>query len=195
MRLPFNISAREKRFLVIGVVVASLIIIYRLFAWYGDVTGEVRDLTDAKLMMLEKQMTNISEMQGLQDDLQDFRNEAAMQKKALLRGDKPPVAAAELQNLIKGMISSLNIEMRSERTIGTVDAGHYIGIPVEIGFITDTGKLKSLLYKIRTSSLLLNVSELKIRVTNLNNPETTYVTVVITGYIRKTSEEGRSERG
>jgi hypothetical protein len=195
MRLPFNISEREKRFLAIGAILASLIIVYRLFAWYGDLTGEVRDLTDAKLMMLEKQLKNISEMEGLQKDLQSFRREAARQEKALLKGDKPPVAAAELQNLLKGMISSLDIDMRSERTLGTVDIGRYLGIPVEIGFITDTGKLKSFLYKIRRSSLLLNVRELKVRVTNLSNPDNTYVTVVITGYIRKSSEEGRSEKG
>jgi hypothetical protein len=195
MKLPFNINAREKVVLLLGAVLASFIIIYWLFAWYGDLTGDVSDLADAKLMMLEKQMVNISEMQSLQDDMQGFRNEASRQEKALLKGDKPPVAAAELQGLLKDMISSLNIEMRSERTLGTVDVGHYIGIPVEIGFISDTGKLKSFLYKLRGSSLLLNVSVLKVRVTNLNNPESTYVTVVITGYIRKTPEEGRTERG
>jgi hypothetical protein len=195
MKLPFNINAREKVVLLLGAVLASLIIIYWLFAWYGDLTGDVSDLADAKLMMLEKQMVNISEMKSLQDDMQGFRNEASRQENALLKGDKPPVAAAELQSLLKDMISSLNIEMRSERTLGTIDVVHYIGIPVEIGFISDTGKLKSFLYKLRGSPLLLNVSELKVRVTNLSNPESTYVTVVITGYIRKTPEEGRAERG
>jgi hypothetical protein len=195
MKLPFNINAREKVVLLLGAVLASFIIIYWLFAWYGDLTGDVSDLADAKLMMLEKQMVNISEMQSLQDDMQGFRNEASRQEKALLKGDKPPVAAAELQSLLKNMISSLDIDMRAERTLGIVDVGHYIGIPVEIGFISDTGKLKSFLYKLRGSSLLLNVSVLKVRVTNLNNPKSTYVTVVITGYIRKTPEEGRAERG
>lgn len=195
MDLPFKVDSRERKFLVIGAILASLIIIYRLTAWYGDINTEIRGLTDAKMMMLEKQLNNLSEMERLQEGLESFRKGALKHEKALLKGDKPPVAAAELQSILKEMISSLEIEMRSERALSPVEAGYYLGVPVEIGFVTDTAKLKSLLYKLRRSALLLNVTELKTRVTNLNNPLDTYITLTTTGFIKNPSYEGTAKKG
>ncbi len=195
MKLPFKINDRERRVLVIGAVIAALILIYRVSGWYGDINNDVRDLTEAKTMMLQKQQRNISEIDLLASKLEKFRTNAVKQNRALLKGDKPPVAAAELQSIVKGMLSDLNVEMRSERTLSTKDMGYYLGVPVEIGFISDTEKLKSLLYRLKRYSLLLHVSELKVRVTNINNPVNTYVTLVITGFIKKPSDGASAGKG
>lgn len=189
MNLPFRVSTREKRVLVIGTVLAALIIIYWVTGWYGDIKTEMADLTDAKQMMLQKQMKNLSEMGPLQEKLDRVRQSASTEQKSLLNGDKPPVAAAELQSTLKDILSSQQIEMKSERTLAAVDAGYYLGVPVEIGFISDTEKLKGFLYRLRVSALLLNVTDLKARVTNANNPEDTYITLVITGFIKKPADE------
>lgn len=190
MNLPFRVSAREKRVIVIGTILAALILIYWISGWYGDTKTEMADLTDAKQMMLEKQMKNLSDMGQLQEKLDRIKQSASTGQKSLLNGDKPPVAAAELQSILKDMLSSQLIEMKSERTLAAVDAGYYLGVPVEIGFISNTEKLKGFLYRIRVSALLLNVTDLKVRVTNANNPEDVYVTAVITGFIRKPADEG-----
>ncbi|MBI4826873.1 MAG: hypothetical protein HY807_10725 [Nitrospirae bacterium] len=190
MNLPFRVSAREKRVIVTGTILAVLIIIYWISGWYGDTRTEMAELTDAKQMMLEKQMKNLSDMGILQEKLDRIKQSASTEQKSLLNGDKPPVAAAELQSILKDTLSSQLIEMKSERTLAAVDAGYYLGVPVEIGFISDTEKLKGFLYRIRVSALLLNITDLKVRVTNANNPQDVYVTAVITGFIRKPADEG-----
>ncbi|MDO8282404.1 MAG: GspMb/PilO family protein [Thermodesulfovibrionia bacterium] len=189
MNLPFRVSAREKRVFITGTVLAVLIIIYWITGWYGDIKTEMADLTDAKQMMLQKQMKNLSDMGLLQEKLDNIKQSASTGQKSLLNGNKPPVAAAELQSILKDMLTSLQIDMKSERTLAAVDAGYYLGVPVEIGFISDTEKLKGFLYRLRVSALLLNVTDLKARVTNANNPEDTYITLVITGFIKKPADE------
>jgi hypothetical protein len=195
MELPFKINLREKRFLVIGGVLVFLIILYRLAVWHDDISTGIKDVTDAKLIMLEKQSDNLSKMALLQEGLDSLRKGALNQDKSLLKGDKPPVAAAELQSILKGILSSLNIEIRSERTLTPVEAGFYLGVPVEIGLISDTAKLKGFLYRLKRSRVLLTVSELRVRVTNLTNPENSYVTLVITGFIKAPPDEETAKRG
>lgn len=194
MDLPFRVSAREKRFFAVGTVLAILIIIYWITGWYSDIRTEMTDLTDAKQIMLQKQMQNLSDLGPLQERLDSMKKSAATGQRSLLNGDKPPVAAAEIQSILKEMLSSLQIEMRSERTLASVDAGYYLGVPVEIGFVSDTEKLKGFLYRLRVSPLLLNVTDLKVRVTNANKPEDTFVTLVITGFIKKPLDEGTDKK-
>jgi hypothetical protein len=123
------------------------------------------------------------------------RQEIQKQEKAFLRGSKPPVAAAVLQRFLKEKAASLDIEVKLERTLSPVDSEVYLGIPVEIGFNASTEKLKELLYKVRASQYLLTVSELKIRVTNVSNPVDVYVTVVVTGFIKKSvAEKDKKEK-
>jgi len=69
--------------------------------------------------------------------------------------------------------------------LGPVENGLYLGVPVEIGFSASTAKLKDMLYRIKTSPLLLTVTKMKVRVTNIKNPVDVYATVVVKGFIKK----------
>ncbi|MBI4844596.1 MAG: hypothetical protein HY809_09815 [Nitrospirae bacterium] len=195
MKLPFNTSRREKKVLAIGAAIAFLIIAYRLAVWYGDVNSQLKELTDAKLMMLEKQMNNLSGMEDLKAGVERLREGSLKHENALLKGDKPPVAAAELQSILKDMASSLQIEVRSERAFASFESGYYLGIPVEIGFLAETGKLKDFLYRLRRSEYAFNITELKVRVTNPNKPVANDVSIVVTGYIRKPADESQADEG
>ena len=61
---------------------------------------------------------------------------------------------------------------------------------MEIGFTASTNKLKDLLYNLRKSPVFLTVSEIKIRVTRVNNPTSIYTTLVVTGFIKKPEDQG-----
>ena len=189
MKLPLTVNEREKKVLLIGGAVVMLIIMFHGFSTYSDFRENVIELVDAKRFMLEKQIQKLSEKDLIESQVGMVKQEIAKYEKFFLRGSKPPVAAAVLQKFLKENASSLNIEVKLERTLNPVDADAYLGIPVEIGFITSTDKLKELLYKLRTAPYLLTVSELKIRVTNPSDPVDIYTTVVVTGFIKKSPEE------
>ena len=185
MKLPFNVNEREMRFILAGGAAVLLIILFHSFSLYSDFRANVLELADAKRFVLEKQLQKLSEKDVIEARIAAVRQEIQKQEKVFLRGSKPPVAAAVLQRFLKEKASSLNIEVKLERTLSPVDSDVYLGIPVEIGFTASTEKLKELLYKFRAAPYLLTVSELKIRVTNVSNPRDVYVTVVVTGFIKK----------
>lgn len=184
IKLPFKANEREKKFLLAAGAAVLLIILFYGFSLYSDFRKNVFELSDAKRFVLEKQLQKLSEKDEIIALAKAVRQEIGKQEKAFLRGSKPPVAAAVLQRFLKEKASSLDIEVKLERTLNPVEAGVYLGIPIEIGFTASTERLKELLYKFRAAPFLLIISELKIRVTNVSNPRDIYATVVVTGFIK-----------
>ncbi len=194
MNLPFNINEREKNFLIIGAIAVILVIFYNLFSWYGDVKGNVKEVSDMKWFMLNKQLNKLSQKNVIEKRAETIVRELAIQEKAFLSGNKTPVAAAALQKFLKDSASSLKIDVKLERTLSPVETEFYLGIPVEIGFTASTGELKDLLYRINKSPLLLTISEMKIKVTNIRNPVDTYTTLIVTGFIKKPETKEQDEK-
>lgn len=180
-----KISKREKKFLLAGGIIALIIISYQLFLWYGDFRASIKEYSEGTRVKIERQIIKISEKEVLQSKRDAADAYLKELKKGLLPGDKPAVAQAELQRVLKEMAISSNIEIKLERPLTPVDMGLYAAVPVEIGFVATTAKLKSMLYKIKTSPFLLSVSEMKTNVTNINNPVDSYTTLVINGLIKK----------
>ena len=143
-------------------------------------------------------MDKISGEKAVEEKLEKSKAGIYVLEAMLLSGDKMPVAAAEVQRQLKGMAVSLGIEIKSEKTLDAIDTGTYIEIPVEIGFVSTTSKLKSMLYNIKSSPLLLTVPKMKIHITNLNDPSEIYTTLVVKGFMKKpetgadTGKEGKN---
>ena len=193
MKLPFKVNEREKRFLVFGGIAVILIIVFQFFTWYLDIKNEVKDVSDTRIFMLKKQLRKIADKDDINKRLEKIKNELKKGENAFLVGEKPPVAAAELQKFLKERAVSLNIDVKQERTLSAVDVGSYIGVPVEIGFSATTEKLKNLLVELRKSRLLLTVSEIKIKVNNVRNPGDVHATLTVTGFIRVDGNKNRKE--
>jgi hypothetical protein len=185
MNLPFKISQREKKFLLAGIIVVFLIVMFRGVSWYRDFRFSATEHIETKRITLEKQLNKILKEDEIRNNLQAVSTELNNLEKGLLMGDKPPVVAAEIQRILKSIAKPLRIDIKSERALNPVENGLYIGIPVEIGFTASTEKLKDMLYKIKTSRLILSVTTIKIRVTNVKNPEDVYTTLVVKGLIKK----------
>ena len=194
MNLPIKISQREKKFLLIGMIVVFLIIMYRGVLWYRDFRFSAAEHIETKQITLQKQSTKISEEVEIGNNLKAVSAELKNLEKGLLKGDKPPVAAAEVQRILKNIAESLTINIKSERALNPVENGSYIGIPVEIGFTASTAKLKDMLYKIKTSPLILTVTTVKIRVTNMRNPSDVYTTLIVKGLIKKTQSPEKDKK-
>lgn len=185
MNIFHKISVREKKFLLSGGVIVILILLYQFLTWYKDVRALINEHVETKQIALQRQLEKISSEKAVKERLEKSKAEIHVFEAGLLSGDKTPVAAAEVQRQLKGMAVSLGIEIKSEKTLDAIDAGTYIEIPVEIGFVSTTSKLKGMLYNIKSSPLLLTVPKMKIHVTNLNDPSEIYTTLVVKGFMKK----------
>jgi len=188
MELPLKVSDREKKFVIIGGIAVLFIVIYFIYGLYSDNKQLAFDYSDTRVMILQNQLNKIAKSEKLQKQLDDIERELEKQEKLFLKGNKAPVAAAELQKTLKDISSSLNIDIKLERALSTLKSDHYTGIPVEIGFTASNAKLNNLLAQLRKSAFLLVVSGMKVRVTNISKPEDINVTLVVTGFIRKPAD-------
>ena len=188
MELPLKVSDREKKFVIIGGIAVLFIVIYFIYGLYSDNKQLAFDYSDTRVMILQNQLNKIAKSEKLQKQLDDIERELEKQEKLFLKGNKAPVAAAELQKTLKNISSSLNIDIKLERALSTLKSDHYTGIPVEIGFTASNAKLNNLLAQLRKSAFLLVVSGMKVRVTNISKPEDINVTLVVTGFIRKPAD-------
>ncbi len=185
MNIPFRIKPREKKVLLIGGVIVILIAVYQLYAWYSGMRVSAGDYIESRQINLEKQFKKISEKDSIQKELAIVSSELKELEGGLLPGDKPPVAAARIQGILKEMASSVEVEITQEKALTPVDKGLYLAIPVETGFTATTEKLTKILYKIMESRYILTVSELRIIVKNVRDPSDVYATIVINGFIKK----------
>jgi len=186
LNIPIKVNEREKKFLIIGGIAIFLILIFQLFTWYNVTKDRVKDFSDDKYYMLQKQMDRINESKNIDNQAKRVEAELKTLENTLLKGGTPPVAAADLQKFLKDTAAISNIDVKLERTLNPVILEDYLGIPVEIGFSTTTKSLQDLMVRLRKSAYLLTVSEIKIRVTNISKPEEIYTTLVVTGFIRNT---------
>jgi len=196
MNIPLNISPREKKFLAGGGVIVFLILIFHLATWYRDIRISTREYVETKRITLQRQLSKITEKEDILKNLEVVSVEMEELEKGLLSGDKPPVAAAEIQRILKSIASSFGIDIKSERALNPVDNGLYLGVPVEIGFTASNAELKDMLLAIRTSPLLLTITEMKVRVTNIDNPMDVYTTLTVKGFMKKSqTKEGDTKGG
>jgi Tfp pilus assembly protein PilO len=185
MKIPFKINQREKKVLLFGGIVAIIIIVYQIFLWYGGIRTSLKDYTEARRITLEKQYQKIVDEEFIEGQYNDLNNNLNNLDKGLLKGSKTPVVAARIQSILKGMASSLDIAITLEKALDPVDKGFYLAIPVEVGFTSSTEKLTRMLYKIKTSSFNLTITEMKILVKNIRNPVNAYTTIVVNGFIKR----------
>lgn len=193
MKIPIKIKPREKKTLIAGGLVAAAIMAYQIFVWYGEFKNTIQEYSDANRMKLEKQFDKISGKDILAKKLESAGAQLKQIETGLITGDTPPVAAAEIQKVLNETAESLSIEIKSERALTPVEAGAYIRIPVEIGFVAPTSKLKSMLYKISASQSLFVVSDLNVRVINITKPLDSYTTMVVSGFIKKPADTGQQK--
>lgn len=194
MNIPLKIGQREKKFLIAGGIIVFLIFAYQFGVWYKNFRVSSKEYIESRQITLQKQLNKILQKANIKNNFEAADAELKELEKGLVSGDTPPVAAAEIQRNLKVMAMSLGIDIKSEKALNSVDSGLYLSIPVEIGFTAPTAKLKDMLYKIKTSPLLLTVPKIKSRVVNVNNPTDVFTTLTVEGLIIKKPQQAEGDK-
>jgi type II secretory pathway component PulM len=154
---------RERRLLVaaglLGLGVAGYVYVVEPLI---EAHAATRELVVARSGLLARQERLVARSEANGRELGALRTEIARRRGRLLAGDKAPVAASELQKLVKTTAQEAGIEVRSERILAPVDRGGYAEVPVEVTLAGPIRGLTTFLHRLEEARSLA-LTDLKVR--------------------------------
>lgn len=148
---------------------------------------ELAELAPAREATLEARRRLIAQRPRLIEELAAATTALEQQTQRLLPGATAPLAASELQRVVKDVAAAANVDVRSERVLPPAELAGLQEVPIELtvaGSIRDTVEL---LFRIERTSRLLTVKDVKVRVVAIGQPRELMTTLTVAGYLLPTA--------
>jgi Tfp pilus assembly protein PilO len=179
-----TLSRRGRMLIVFGMASVLVVGIY-LFVVEPlvDRAREAESRTAAREAALERRRLLIAQRPRIAEELQSVARRLESESARLLRGPTAPLAASELQKLVKDVAASSNMEVRSERVLPATEREGLQEVPIELiiaGSIRDT---MTALYRLERTDRLLTIRDLKIRAVAVGQPRELMTTLTVAGYV------------
>jgi Tfp pilus assembly protein PilO len=179
-----SLGRRERTLIGLGMGTVLVVGIYLfLVEPLVDRAREAKGRTVAREVALERRRLLIAQGPRIAEELQRITRRLESESARLLRGPTAPLAASELQKLLKDVAASSNMEVRSERVLPATDREGLQEVPIEIiiaGSIRDT---MTALYRLERIDRLLMIKDLKMRTVAVGQPRELMTTVTVAGYV------------
>lgn len=141
---------------------------------YLKIRGEIDSIRESqaiKIKTIEKYVELIAMKPGLEKKLAALTEERKAEQSKLIEGQTLALAAATLQEMVKGIVVSRGGAISSERVGKPEDLGKFKTITVTIdAVVPDSRALSDILYSIETRTPSLIIKELDTRVRDFRNP-------------------------
>jgi len=179
-----SLTLRERT--LIGLAVAGLLIVFVYLYGVEPLivrSRELAELAPAREATLEARRRLIEQRPRLIQELAEVARGFEEQSTRLLPGPTPPLAASELQKLVKEVAAATNVDVRSERVLPAADLTELQEVPIELtvaGSIRDT---VALLHQIERTPRLLTIKDVKVRVVAIGQPRELLTTITVAGYL------------
>jgi hypothetical protein len=179
----------RKRGLLIALPVLVLLAALAFYEYvYLGIKAEVTSIKEtetAKTNSLQKYLTFVARKPELEKRLTQLRETIKADEPKLISGETLSLAAASLQSTVKGMITSRNGTISSERVEKPEDLGKFKIVSVSIdAVVPDPRALSDALYAMETQTPYLIVRELDARVKNFTQPRELMVRLKVSGITR-----------
>jgi hypothetical protein len=145
---------------------------------------EATELTPAREAALARRHLLLASRERLATELAATVAHVESMATRLLPGPTAPVAAAELQRLVKVMAVEANADVRSERVLPAAELGGVQEIGVELTVSGTIRETMAFLHRVEGASRLLTVKDVKIRLVASGQPRDLLTTLVVSGYLR-----------
>jgi len=189
-----TLQSRERRLLILGGVVAAIVVGYMYVVEpLLDRHERVQAQIQSREQLLARQERLVARRERYGKERAELASEIERRRARLLSGDKPPLAASELQKLVKSTAQDAGVEVRSERVLPTTERGGYTEVPVEVTLAGPIRALVTFLYRLESVPVQISIQDLKVRVVSVAAPKELLATLAITGYIATGTGDG--ERG
>ena len=165
---------RNKTLLITIPFMVILIVLVGYQYGYVKIQAELSSIKEEqaiKIKTLEKYITLIAERPQFNKKLASLKDERKADDSKLVEGQTPSLAAATLQDTVKGIITERGGTISSERVGKPEELGKFKVINISIdAVIPDPRALSDVLYSIETRTPYLVVKELDIRIRNYKDP-------------------------
>jgi Tfp pilus assembly protein PilO len=190
-----TLQSRERRLLGLAAVVAVAVLGYwfvvvPLMDWRESVRKGIES-KGARLVLHDRLLTR---RERLVAEERELREEVARRRQRLLPGDRAPLAASELQKLVKTTAQETGVEVRSERTLPTTERGGYVEVPVEVTLSGPIRGIVSFLHRLEEAPRLVTIQDVKLRVVSVAQPRDILATLALAGYIPAGADGGAAGR-
>lgn len=167
-----------KRNRLLIVLVPLMVVLCSIVAYeYGylriqEEMSSIKDEQTVKKKTLEKYVSLIAEKPSLEQKLASLTEQRKAEESKLIIGETQALGAAQLQEIVKGIITSRGGTISSERVGKAEELGKFKIITVSIDTVLpDIRVLGDVLYSIETRTPHLLVKEMDARVRNFREPK------------------------
>ncbi|MEX2224227.1 MAG: type II secretion system protein GspM [Candidatus Rokuibacteriota bacterium] len=143
----------------------------------AEAAGPAREAT------LERRRLLVSQRSRLAEELATVGARLELESARLLRGPTPPLAASELQRVIKDLLPGGGVEIRSERVLPPADLHGLQEVGIELTLIGGIGDTVTALGRLERADRLLALRDIKIRVVAPGQPRELLTTLTVAGYL------------
>lgn len=167
---------KRNRIIVLGIPLILILLGLVLYEYgYLRIQSEIASIKEdqaLKIKTLEKYTALINERPQLEKELNSLKEIRRADDPKLIEGQTLSLAAATLQDMVKGIIVERGGTISSERVGKPEDHGKFKIINVSIdAVLPDLRALSHILYSIETRTPYLIVKELDTRVRDYRNPK------------------------
>lgn len=149
-------------------LLAGLVVYKYGYQKVRDNLSSIKENQAVKMKLLEQYSALLSKKTDLEEKLALLKKERQADASKLIEGQTASLAAATLQDIVKGIITDRGGTISSERVGNPEDRGKFKVINVSFdAVVPDTGALSDILYSLETRTPYLVVKELDVRNRNI----------------------------
>ena len=141
------------------------------------------DLVPTREAVLQRRRLLVAQRPVLTAEIEQVNKQLETVTPRWLQGPTPPLAASELQTLVKGLAEQAGAEVRSERILPLVDRGGLQEVPIEITVSSGLRETVRLLYDLEHTTKILTVQDVKVRVIAVGQAHDLLTTFTVSGYL------------
>lgn len=179
-----TLSPRERIVVGAGAAIALVVGGYLLIVEPIMTRARTAEATvPAREEILERRRDQIRQQARLAEELTAVNARLEAESGRLLRGPTAPLAASELQQLVKGLLGDASVEVRSERVLPASDLQGLQEVSIELAFMAGIRDTVIALARLERAPQLLALKDVKIRVVAVGQPRELLTTLVVAGYL------------
>ena len=177
-------TGRERSIIGVAIVIAVCLLGYvYVFEPIQQWKQDGADLIPTREAVLERRRLLVGQRPTIMAEIEKANKRIEAASARWLQGPTPPLAASELQTLIKGLAEQASVEVRSERILPLVERGGLQEVPIEITVASGLREAVRLLYDLQHTTKILTVQDVKVRVVAVGQPRDLLTTFTVSGYL------------
>lgn len=180
------LTKERKIILIVAAILLPLAAIYRFAPSAGIIQPLGEEIAVKKKQLLKYQIA-AQEKGVLTSELEAMTRVLIQTEGGLLTGGTPALAAVDIQNTLNQIAESTGVDLTLARPLPPEkkeEEAYLTGIPLFVRFNADIHQLERFLFRVENSSKILTISQLRIRIVNLKQPDLFQVEMAVEGYMK-----------